>query len=289
MNWNAGCRTLTVRDELQATDLVVQFLYPTRAAEHDEAFGPFRLPLARDAPIEGRAHSLIVISHGTGGTPWTHRGLAAHLARSGFAVALLQHPGNHRGDDSLAFTVQNLENRPRHVRLAIDAALADEHVSRGGVGVIGHSLGAYTALAVAGGQPTAFPRETPEGQSRVLHIPRDPRVRALVLLAPATAWFKDEGALDEVDVPILMLTGELDLLAGPFHAQIVERGLGDASRLEHRVIERAGHYSFLSAYPPEQKSAALPPSQDPEGFDREAFLPGMYAQIVEFFTRSLEA
>lgn len=289
MEWKAGCRVLTVRDEVQGASLIVQLLYPTRAAEQLVPFGPFQLSLALDAPLEGRERALIVISHGTGGTPWTHRGLGAHLARAGFAVALLQHPGNCRGDDGLAFTAQNLENRPRHVHLAIDAALADERISRHGVGLIGHSLGAYTALAVAGGKPTAFPRETSDGQPHALHVARDPRVRALVLLAPATAWFKDEGALAEVEVPILMLTGELDSIAGPFHAQIVERGLGDASRLEQRVIARAGHYSFFSAYPPALKDPGLPPSQDPEGFDREAFLPGMYADIEEFLRRSLEA
>ncbi|MFL5350272.1 MAG: hypothetical protein ACJ8AT_36315 [Hyalangium sp.] len=36
------------------------------------------------------------MSHGTGGSPWTYRGMAAHLARAGFVVALPEHPGNNR-------------------------------------------------------------------------------------------------------------------------------------------------------------------------------------------------
>lgn len=76
----------------------------------------------------------------------------------------MQHPGNCRGDDGLAGTLENLVNRPRHVRLVIDAAFADAALGPRlgpGVAVVGHSLGGYTALAVAGGEPSAFPWEVP--------------------------------------------------------------------------------------------------------------------------------
>ena len=271
---------------MQGASIALRLLYPTRAPEQLEAFGPFQLRLAWNAPIEGEELPLVVISHGTGGTPWTHRELAAQLARSGFVVALLQHPGNHRGDDSLGGKVANLQNRPRHVRLAIDAVLADElvsqHASQRGVAVVGHSLGGYTALAVAGGEPSAFAWETPDGTAGPLLVEHDPRVRALVLLAPATLWFMAEGALAGVQVPVLMRTGEKDTVCDPFHARVVELGLPPSARLDHQVIANAGHFSFLSPYPPEMKSPAVPPSRDPEGFDREAFFPVLLADVVRF-------
>ena len=288
----AGCRAVDVNDTAQGAVVATQLLYPTRAAERPEAFGPFTLDLAPGAPVEGCGDlSLVVISHGTGGTPWTHRDLARHLARAGFAVALLQHPGNNRADDSLAGTAVNLQNRPRHVRLAIDAAFADgvvgPHLSARGVAVVGHSLGGYTALAVAGGKPWAAAWETPEGIARPLAVEHDARVRALVLLAPATPWFMAPGALAGVDLPILMRTAGRDVHADSSHARIVERGLRDPARLAHEVVPNAGHFAFLSPYPAALRSPAIPPSQDPEGFDRAAFLPVLFGDIVRFLRAAL--
>ena len=282
----AGCRAIEVEDSVQGARIPVRLLYPTRVAERREPFGPFTLGLALGAPVAGEALPLVVISHGTGSTPWLHRDLAAHLARAGFVAALVQHPGNTRGDDGLAHTVVNLVNRPRHIRLVIDAAYADDelgaHLARGRVGVVGHSLGGYTALAIAGGKPSSFPGESPDGTAGPVVVEHDARVRALVLLAPATAWFMGEGALADVAVPILMRTGGKDAQAESLHGQIVERGLRDPSRLDHQVVPDAGHFGFVSAYPRALKSPAIPPSQDPEGFDRAAYLPVLFGEIVAF-------
>jgi predicted dienelactone hydrolase len=92
---SAGCRAVDVKDVVQEALVPVRFLYPTQAPGRAEPFGPFTLDLAVDAPVEGHELPLVVISHGTGGTPWTHRDLAAHLARAGFVAALIQDPGNN--------------------------------------------------------------------------------------------------------------------------------------------------------------------------------------------------
>lgn len=283
---NVGFRAIEATDVVQSSKVPVWLLYPTRAPSQVEKFGPFAIDAAVDAAVDGERLPLVVISHGTGSRPSLHRGLATHMARSGIVAALIEHPGNHRDDDSLARTAANLANRPRHVRLAIDQALADHvvgtHIARANVTLVGHSLGGYTALAVAGGKPTAFPIETADGKPTAVPVERDPRVRALVLLAPATAWYIEPGALSEVVVPILMRTGSKDVHADSSHAAIVERGLPDPTKLDHQVIEGAGHFSFLTPFPPTIKSPAIPPSQDPEGFDREAYVPKLYSEIVSF-------
>jgi predicted dienelactone hydrolase len=288
---NAGGRALEVFDAEQGASVPCTVLYPARAAEHVEHFGPYPLAVARDAPIDGRELQIVLISHGTGGTPWTHRDLAARLARDGFVVVLVEHPGNSRSGDSLAGTAVNLENRPRHLRLALDALLASEafapHVARGSAAVIGHSLGGYTGLAAAGGQPSCFAHETPDGQPRRLAVARDPRIRALVLLAPATPWLMGEGALAQVDVPILMRTGEHDVHGSPFHAEIVLRGVPDRARVDHRVIANAGHFSFQSPFPPAMTRPEFPPSQDPPGFDRAAYQLELQAEVSAFLRAAL--
>ena len=286
-----GCRALDVIDTVQGARVPSWVLYPARGPARVERFGPYELAVAMGAPVEGDGLPLVIISHGNGGSPWTHRGTAAHLARAGFVVALPEHPGNGRSDNSLAFTAANLENRPRHLRLVLDAAFRDEELGTrlapSSVGLIGHSIGAYTALALAGGQPTSFPKEEPDGVARPVSVVRDERVRALVLLAPASVWYMAEGALADVQLPILMRAGALDHHAPPLHGEIILRGVPDRRRIDHRVVPNAGHFSFQSPFPAAMTRPDFPPSQDPAGFDRLAFQPVLDAEILAFLRGSL--
>jgi predicted dienelactone hydrolase len=286
-----GCRELEVLDVVQGARVPSWVLYPARAAERIERFGPYEMPLALGAPIEGRALPLVAISHGNGGSPWTHRGTAIHLARAGFAVALLEHSGNSRSDNSLAFTAANLENRPRHLRLLIDAVFEDQEVgprlATSGAGLIGHSIGACTALALAGGRPSSFANEEADGVARPVPVARGERVRALVLLAPASVWYMADGALASVAVPILMRTAERDAHAPPLHAEIIVRGISDPRQVDHQIVPNAGHFSFQSPFPPAMTRPDFPPSQDPAGFDRAAYQAVLNAEMLAFLQGAL--
>lgn len=287
---HVGCRTAGATDEVQGASVPVWLLYPTRAAAQTRRFGPYPLDVASDAPVEGDGLGLVVISHGTGGTPWVYRDLAAHLAREGFVVAMVEHPGNNRRDDRLAGTAANLANRPRHLRLAVDAAFADALVgprlSREGVAVVGHSMGGYTALAAAGGRPTSMPHESPDEVAHRVDVTPDPRVRALVLFSPALVWFcAEDDALAGVEAPVLMYTTELDEFAPGLNADVVERGVRDPRRVEHRVVPGGGHFAFLSPFPAAMCDPSFPPSQDPPGFDRAAFHRVMNAEVASFLRR----
>jgi predicted dienelactone hydrolase len=268
-------------------------LYPSPAPERGERFGPYVLDVAMDAPVAEGAWPLVVVSHGTGGSHLAYRTLAAHLARRGFVVALVEHPGNNRNDDSLAHTAVNLAQRPRHLRVAIDRLHADPEIGprlpSDAVAIVGHSMGGYTALAVAGGRPMAFPRESPDGRAHPVPVTPDPRVRALVLLAPATPWFMPPDALAGVRVPILMLTAEHDPHTPSWHAEIVMGGVPDRARVEHRVVPNAGHFSFLSPFPAAMAGPTFAPAQDPPGFDRVAFHATLAAEVEAFLRRTLPA
>ena len=281
-----GLRSLAPIDHVQGVAVPVHVLYPANAAMQAKAFGPYAIDVAEGAPIapsvDGEAMPVVAISHGTGGTPWSHRVLASHLARAGFAVALVVHPGNTRGDNALEGKPENLANRPRHLRVALDAVFGDgvlgAYVAQGRAAVIGHSLGAYTALAIAGGRPMALPNETPDGVARAVEVARDPRVDALVLLAPALPWFMAPRALADVRARLFVRTGERDELTPPY---FVERILGERE-MDYGVVPGAGHFAFLSPFPPALTSPAFPPSQDPPGFDRAAFQPQLCAEVEAF-------
>ena len=261
-------------------------MYPTDVAEQAVKLGPYPMSLAAEAPALSGRFPLVVVSHGSGGTPLLHRSLAAHLARAGFVVALPEHPRNNRTRNDLAGTASVLADRPKQLRAVIDAVLADERLlpilGERTVAVVGHSLGGFTGLAAAGGRPTAFPHETSDGQPAPVPVEPDDRIRALVLLAPATPWFMAPGALDDVRAPVLLLSGSQDEITPFWHAQLVVDGVPRGVPVDHRVIEGAGHYSFLTPFPAAMASLALPPAQDPPGFDRPAFHEQLHIEVVAF-------
>lgn len=287
---SCGCRLLNIQDEVQGAVVPAAFLYPARGQEKTEQFGPYSLPVALDAPPAQGAWPLVVISHGNSGTPWAYRQLARHLVLAGFVVALPAHTGNTRLDNSLAGTAANLANRPRHITLVIDAALADPalqpHIARGGAAVIGHSIGGYTALAAAGGLAWSGPRESKDGQPAPVPVTPDPRIRSLVLLNPATFWFID-GSLQALRLPILLRTGEKDEITPIEHAHKIINGVADPALVEHRDIPGAGHFAFMSKFPPEMTRPNFKPSQDPPGFDRESIQPAFFADVTAFLQRTL--
>jgi predicted dienelactone hydrolase len=287
---SCGCRLVNINDEVQGAVVPTAFLYPAHAAEKPEQFGPYSLEVALDAPPADGVWPLVVISHGNSGTPWAYRQLAKHLVLAGFAVALPAHTGNTRLDNSLAGTAANLVNRPRHITLAIDAVLADPvlqaHVARSGVAVIGHSIGGYTALAAAGGQAWTGPHESKGGQPAPVPVTPDARIRSLVLLNPATFWFI-EGSLRSVLLPILLRTGEKDELTPIEHAHNIINGVADPALVEHQDIPGAGHFAFMSKFPPEMTRPNFKPSQDPPGFDRESIQPAFFADVTAFLKRTL--
>ncbi|GAA4030061.1 dienelactone hydrolase [Hymenobacter glaciei] len=285
-----GCRTLEITDEALGLTFPLLVLYPTSTPSQPETIGLYTLDVALDAPSKPGPLPLVLISHGTGGSPLTHRLLAHSLARQGFVVGLPRHHANHRDDNSWHNTPSNLVARPRHLSLAIDGLFAEfgADLRPDWVALIGHSLGGYTALALAGGLPGSLPHEHSDGTPQPIPTTTDARVRALVLLAPATVWYRAAEALRNVRVPILLMMGEKDEWTPDFHAQIVLNGVADRRQVQLRVIENAGHYSFLSQFPTERVSPAFPPSQDPPGFNRVQFQAELQVEIRDYLLQQLE-
>jgi predicted dienelactone hydrolase len=281
----AGSRQMQIRDEAKGLSFPALVLYPTDVPSAPTPFGPYTFDVSPEAPVAEGRFPVVVVSHGNGGSHLLYRAVATHLARNGYIVALPEHPGNNRNDNSLEGTYENLVNRPRHVGLTLDAVSSDgrlgPHARPDNAAIIGHSMGGYTALALAGGKPWSR-----EGQK--VEVVPDPRVRALVLLAPGTPWYIPEGSLSDVTLPILMLTAEHDPYTPRWQAELVLDRVPDRSQVTWRIVENAGHFSFLSPFPPHMRNASFLPSTDPEGFDREKFHERLPVEVLEFLDQRLK-
>ena len=280
-----GYRQFTLHDPIQQATMPVLVLYPTHEPPSGATLGPYEFEVSPEAPPAAGEFPVVVISHGSGGTHILYRTIAMHLAQQGYVVAVPEHPGNNRLDNSLYGTVDNLMNRPRHIRLVLDAIAEDAalgsvtHVDQ--AAVIGHSMGGYTALAVAGGKPWSK-------QGQPVEVENDPRVQAIVLLAPATAWYQPQESLLDVALPILMITGEFDDITPQWHADLVLEHMPVRSQVDLRIVEKAVHYYFLSPFPPKLVAGGFAPTQDPEGFDRIAFHAELPEEIRLFLDRHLK-
>lgn len=287
-----GSRELKLHDVEHGLQIPLLLMYPTRQTPHAVAFGPYVMDVSPEAEIAAGQFPLVLISHGSGGSHLLYRSIALHLAAHGYVVAMLEHPGNNRLDNQFMGKPENLKFRPLHLQLAADTLFADPQLAArlqpNRFAVIGHSMGGYSALALAGGQPwyppEAFKPDAPPDQppARPVAVVHDSRLQALVLLAPATVWFIPEGALAGVDLAILMLSAEHDPYTPAFHNEIVLKGVANSARVQSRVVANAGHFSFLSPFPPKIKNAGSLPTQDPPGFDREAFHEQLKQEILVY-------
>lgn len=303
----AAFQRLEIFDEVLDLNFPAMLFYPTEEAAQKEQFGPYEMMIKKGGSLAGEGLPLVVISHGSGGSGMVFRGLAIHLAKAGFMVAVPEHPFNNRLDNSWEGKVKNLIHRPRHLSLLMDVLYQKEglgeRMKKEAVAVIGHSIGGYTALAIAGGIANTghlieFCKQ-PENQYLPLCRPilagnpvgeqlesqKDERVKAIVLMAGASIDFKSAGALDAVDAKVLMYTPSLDETALP-HSKIVELGLKEG-QLSHVLVENAGHYSFLSPFPESIRSRVGPAGMDAPGFDRATFLEKMNGEIEGFLRGNL--
>jgi len=292
----------------------VALYYPTMAAPRAIAMGPFALDVAIGGKPVDKVKALILLSHGIGGSELGHSVLAQALARNGYLVAALRHPGDNWQDRSLIekSPERYFDERPRQASRVIDAILADPawkvRIATDSlgprVGALGHSAGGYTVLALAGARPDlsrmrkhclAEASEDPIfcslGRSGEAMPPlpavtpslKDERVRVVVAMAPTGVPLTAE-SLATVRSATMIYEAELDRFLVPrFHAEWVASNL-PAPNL-HKV-PNAWHFAFMdtpsmSISSPDGDVAANPP-----GFDRNTFLKQLAVEITAFFDKA---
>lgn len=199
---------------------------------------------------------LVVLSHGFGSDRKFLNYLARHLASHGLTVASLEHPGSNftwingvslSGNPGNLLSASEFIERPKDVSFVLNrlarfnqlygrlrGKLNTEQVT-----MIGHSLGGYTALALAGGEldiaelrrfcKTRSPlRRSPADwfHCAATDLPlgpfelRDSRVAQVIAFNSITGQLFGKDGLANVTVPTLMLTGTEDAITPSLEHQL---------------------------------------------------------------------
>jgi hypothetical protein len=85
-----------------------------------------------------------------------------------------------------------------------------------------------------------------------------------------------------------MLTAGHDPVTPRWQAELLLDRVPDRDQVTWKEIENAGHFSFLSPFPPHMRNPGFLPSTDPEGFDRERFHETLPGVILDFLDEKLK-
>ncbi|MBD2655140.1 alpha/beta hydrolase [Synechocystis sp. FACHB-383] len=230
--------------------------------------------LAQPAPV-------IVIAPGLNSDFQALSYVAKHLASHGFATVGIDFPesDNERMLDALkgldTFPNPNAwMNQPKDVSLVLDTLeqkMQSDPNWQGkldvkNVGILGHSLGGYTATAIGGARvqwPDVLKKcatlDDPnqinlnpsllwqckgiEGAPPVENL-QDPRIKAVIAINPVTnPAFGNEG-VNQLSVPMMFIAGSSDIFAPPLSQQIVPFAALNKQDKYLLLVKNSTHLSF---------------------------------------------
>lgn len=202
---------------------------------------------------------LVVLSHGFGADRFFLRYIAEHLSSHGMTVISLEHPGSNLSaleglpvdpaiveSPSRLLPASEFLDRPRDVTFVLNRLeeLNQSSVFRGllnteDVTLIGHSLGGYTGLALAGAQLDLRSLQTFCNTIQPLTVSpadwlqcaavdlqeqqadlSDDRIKQVMAMNPLIGQLFGEAGLSAVKVPTLLLTATNDGVTPPLDQQL---------------------------------------------------------------------
>ncbi|WP_420863723.1 alpha/beta hydrolase family protein [Algirhabdus cladophorae] len=155
---NTGLQQIAIADPQGQRPLDGFLFYPTKDTDTTPSLGNpvwASLPIVADAATLPQRHPLVLMSHGMFGNARNQAWLAAQLTQQGYMVAAINHPGTttfNRDPDQRRM----LWERPKDISRALTHLLRDpatmELIDPDRIYMAGHSLGGFTAVALAGGR-----------------------------------------------------------------------------------------------------------------------------------------
>jgi predicted dienelactone hydrolase len=285
--FSAGFSRVTVGDPATGERITAGIWYPAEA---------------REARLTEQSRNFLVARDGI------HHDSAEFLARRGYVIASVTHPGDNFQDLGGYLGAQQLLGRPHHMKLLEEYLLGTHKygsiVDTGRLAAMGFSEGAYTVTVLMGGEPD-FERFADHAQWN----PNDPvllphweltvdtlreqeqpvyevPIVSAVLMAPAFGFLFDRDRLRRVPAQVRLYRAEMDnLLRADTHVEPYLRSLPIVP--EYRIVKGAGHYGFLAPCPEALIEEDPDICRDRPGFDRIAFHERLNAQLLDYFNRTL--
>jgi predicted dienelactone hydrolase len=241
----------------------------------------FYLPQGLSQPA-----SVIVFSHGLASDRQHFAAIAKHLASHGFMAVTVEHPGSNSqkfknllaGSSKEMFDVSEFIDRPKDISYVLDeldrrfTGLANVQQ----VGVIGHSFGGYTALAVAGatidfdyltkacGQGLDATNASLLLQCEALKLPRqsysfrDYRIKFALAINPIESSIFGPKGISKIQIPVAIAASSEDVVASPVLEQIKPFSWIVSPERYLFVVRGVGHVtdvrSFIRAFMPSLES-----------------------------------
>ncbi|MEO1209710.1 MAG: alpha/beta hydrolase [Cyanobacteria bacterium J06638_20] len=238
---------------------------------------------------------VVVISHGLGSNRGTFAYLARHLASYGFVVAVPEHPGSNTqqledlitGRAAQVTEPDEFINRPLDVTLLLDAlerrSQEPDFIGRYDtqrVGIIGQSLGGYTAFALAG-VPLNRPQLEQDCavidpvtlslnlslllQCDVLTLEiedsidfQDDRIQAIVAINSVGSRLLDRDSLGKVDIPVMLISGGADTVTPALPEQVEPFARLTTPHRYLLMMENATHFSAIDIPDGDAPTVQLP-------------------------------
>jgi len=222
-----------------------------------------------DAPLAAGKFPLVILSHGSGGNNTSLAWLATQLARHGIIAVAASHPGSTTGD---SYATTDITLQTRDISSMLNFIMRDfrwgKVIDHQKIGVIGHSKGGYSTLALTGVQISrqrfadycATMPTMPDCQfyhragvrlqllnaSRFEASYRDARIKFAVALDPGMAYAVTPQSVASIKVPVLLLAADYYIRA----PKLLRLGVENI-HLPQLRLPQTGHFDFLPLCQPQ--------------------------------------
>ncbi|NOJ07912.1 alpha/beta hydrolase family protein [Vibrio splendidus] len=229
----------------------------------------------KGAKLQQGKFPVVLLSHGYRGNWRNQNWLATELAHRGYIVAAANHPGTTTYNQSPQQAAKWWE-RPRDITRILNHLLTEAQwkhaINTDHISAIGHSLGGWTVMQLAGAkidraalevECLKYPNPRTCGLSAELGLSKvqatepnnkdlsDPRIQRVVSLDLGLARSFSVRSVNDINVPTLILAAGIDIgdLPQALESGYIAEHMPLNSR-RYKVYENATHFSFIQSCKP---------------------------------------
>lgn len=274
-DWQVGIAEYKMEDSQRHRKITTHIYYPTDTQAlsivgENKVFKG--IPATIDAQMATGLFSLIILSHGSGGNSYSMDWLAHALVKSGMIVVAPNHPGSTTGDSQQTESIKTWL-QVEDISFVLDQMLQlpqfKDHINIQNIGVIGHSKGAYSAIAAIGGrlskphfidycknnasQPNcswylaAGTDLTTIDQNQFEKNYHDTRIRFAVALDPGFSSAFQKESIRTLETPLFLVAADYYIPEQPqlnLNVNLIGKLL-DSKIHTFKTIKKSGHFDFL--------------------------------------------